>query len=53
MKKYIVRQYKTMKDGSEMIIESFEIDENEIDETKNEMENLCGLCIDRYEIDEI
>lgn len=52
MKKYIVIQYKTMNDGSEMETERFEIDETEIDETREEMENLCRMCIDRYEIRE-
>ncbi len=53
MKKYVVVQYRTMNDGSEMETERFEIDETEIDETREEMENLCGMCIDRYEIREI
>ena len=52
MKKYDVIQYRTMNDGSEMETERFEIDETEIDETREEMENLCGMCIDRYEIRE-
>ena len=52
MKKYVVIQYRTMNDGSEMETERFEIDETEIDETREKMENLCGMCIDRYEIRE-
>ena len=52
MKKYIVREYKREKDGTLCRIEQYEIDENEIGETRTELNDIIGLCIDEYSIDE-
>lgn len=52
MKKYIVREFRTANDGSEYETERYEITADELEETRECLEELIGAAIDRYEIDE-
>lgn len=52
VKKYIVREYKTAPDGSEYETERYTITADELDETREGLDELTGTAIDRYEIEE-
>lgn len=51
MKKYTVREYQKMNDGSEFMTDMYTIAEEELDETREALDDLIGVAIDRYEID--
>ena len=53
MKEYIVREYRTAPDGSEYETERYTITADELDETRAGLDELTGVAIDRYEIEEI
>ena len=53
MKTYEVREYRTANDGSEYETERYTITEDELDETREGLDELVGAAVDRYEIEEI
>ena len=53
MKKYLVREFRIANDGSEYETERYTITADELEETREGLEELIGTAIDRYEIEEI